>query len=53
MMIGSHDPDTEVLIMNGLTANLHFGMVAFYRPTTTRHKILMEYKAFPSDYVSF
>ena len=50
---GSHDPPTEVVIMNGLTANLHLGMVAFYRPTTNRHKILMESKAFPSDHVSF
>ena len=52
-MTGSHDPGTEVIIMNSLTANLHFGMVAFYRPTATRHKVLMEHKAFPSDHVSF
>lgn len=50
VLVGSHDPGMEVIIMNSLTANLHFGMVAFYRPTATRHKVLMEHKAFPSDH---
>ena len=38
---GSHDPTVEVAIMNGLTTNLHLGMVAFYRPTAMRQKILV------------
>jgi kynureninase len=40
---------SEVVAMNSLTANLHFMMVGFYRPTLERPAILMEAGAFPSD----
>ncbi len=39
----------EVVLMNGLTANLHFMMASFYQPTFSKYKILCEKKAFPSD----
>ncbi|NND93762.1 MAG: kynureninase [Flavobacteriales bacterium] len=41
--------EEEVVAMGSLTANLHFLMATFYRPSGKRNKILCEKKAFPSD----
>lgn len=42
----------EVVIMNTLTVNLHLMMAAFYKPTEKKHKIMLEWRPFPSDWVS-
>ena len=43
---------SEVAVMQTLTANLHILMSAFYHPDPNgRHKIILESKAFPSDHV--
>ncbi|KAJ1973497.1 Kynureninase (L-kynurenine hydrolase) [Dimargaris xerosporica] len=41
-------PD-ETAVLNTLTVNIHFLLAAFYKPTSSRYKILMEAKPFPSD----
>ncbi|KAI0177225.1 kynureninase 1 [Pestalotiopsis sp. NC0098] len=43
--------ESEVAVMQTLTANLHLLMTAFYHPDPNgKHKILLESKAFPSDH---
>jgi len=42
ILSGAKNQSLEVVIMNGLSMNIHIGMTAFYRPTANRHKILIE-----------
>jgi kynureninase len=50
-IVGAHTE--EVVVMNTLTVNLHLLMAAFYKPTEKRHKIILEWRPFPSDFYTF
>lgn len=39
----------EVVMMNGLTTNLHLMLASFYQPSGSRTKIMVEDALFPSD----
>ena len=41
--------NTEVVVMNALTVNLHLLMISFYQPIGRKNKIIVESGAFPSD----
>ncbi len=48
-LVGARPGAGEVVMMNSLTVNLHLLMASFYRPTHSRHRIIIEGGAFPSD----
>ncbi|KAK6855275.1 hypothetical protein PG995_008807 [Apiospora arundinis] len=48
-LVGAASAD-EIVMMNTITANLHLMMASFYKPTEKRHKIVLEWKPFPSDF---
>jgi kynureninase len=41
---------SEVATMGTLTGNLHLLMGSFYQPTATKNKVILDWKAFPSDH---
>ncbi|KAF2029116.1 kynureninase 2 [Setomelanomma holmii] len=41
---------SEIVAMNTLTINLHLMMAAFYKPKEQKHKIMCEWRPFPSDW---
>ena len=46
-LVGANN--SEVVVMNSLTTNLHLLMLSFYSPENKRRKILIDIPAFPSD----
>lgn len=51
MVVGAKE--SEVVVMNQLTVNLHLLLISFYQPKGRRRKILFESKPFPSDHYAF
>ncbi|UKZ57575.1 Kynureninase 1 [Trichoderma virens] len=41
---------SEIVYMSTLTVNLHMMMASFYKPDAKRHKVILEWKPFPSDH---
>ncbi|KAL6798426.1 pyridoxal phosphate-dependent transferase [Trichoderma sp. SZMC 28012] len=41
---------SEIVYMSTLTVNLHMMMASFYKPDSKRHKVILEWKPFPSDH---
>lgn len=41
--------EDEVVVMNSLSINLHLLLASFYQPTASRHRLVIEDAAFPSD----
>ena len=41
--------ESEVVVMNALTVNIHLLLVSFYQPIEGKYKIIIEKDAFPSD----
>lgn len=48
-MVGAEG--SEVAVTGGLSSNLNHLMIAFYKPTASRFKILLEDQPFSTDYV--
>ncbi|MFL2982907.1 MAG: kynureninase [Candidatus Neomarinimicrobiota bacterium] len=46
-LVGANN--SEVVVMNALTVNIHLLLISFYQPDNKKYKILMEKNAFPSD----
>ena len=46
-IVGSDN--TETVVMNSLTTNLHMLMISFFRPNSKKYKIMIDVPVFPSD----
>ena len=41
--------ESETVVMNSLTTNLHLLMISFFKPTKEKYKIIIDTPSFPSD----